>query len=102
KYGFFIAYGASECTLIFSHNSSSWGSFFYDPKEDALRVKVKPVPIDREVEWLRYEFLNEKENSATIALEWEKLSIPFKVEVDYVKTHLEYFRRELPRDKEFT
>jgi tetratricopeptide (TPR) repeat protein len=101
KYGFFIAYGASECTLIFSHNSSSWGSFFYDPKEDALRVTVRPVPMDKEVEWLRYEFSEEKESSATIAMEWEKLRIPFKVEVDYVKTQLESFRRELRTDKGF-
>src|SRR5579872_3235506 len=80
KYGFFIAYGANNCTLIFSHNSSSWGSFFYDPKEDALRVDVKPVPMDKEVERLRYEFTDQKENAATVALEWEKLSIPFHVE----------------------
>ncbi|HXB90875.1 MAG TPA: DUF2911 domain-containing protein, partial [Puia sp.] len=75
KYGLFIAYDPSECTIIFSRNSTSWGSFFYDPKEDVLRVKVKPVPIDYKVEWLRYEFMDQKENSATIALEWEKLSI---------------------------
>lgn len=102
KYGFFVAYGPEQCTLIFSRNSTSWGSFFYDPKEDALRVTVKPVPIDHEVEWLRYEFLDEKENSATIALQWEKLSIPFHVEVDYVKTQLESFRRELRSNKGFT
>jgi hypothetical protein len=102
KYGLFIAYDPGECTIIFSRNSSSWGSFFYDPQEDALRVKVKPVPMDHEVEWLRYEFIDQKENSATIALEWEKLSIPFKVEVDYVKTQLESFRRELRSDKGFT
>ena len=102
KYGFFIDYGPTESTLIFSRNSTSWGSFFYDPKEDALRVKIKPVAMDKEVEWLRYEFMDQKENSATIALEWEKLSFPFKVEVDYVKTQLESFRRELRTDKGFT
>ena len=102
KYGFFIAYDPNQCTLIFSRNSSSWGSFFYDPKEDALRVTVKPVPMDHEVEWLKYEFFDEKENSATIALEWEKVSIPFKVEVDYVNTQLASFRRELRSDKGFT
>ncbi len=102
KYGFFILYDPSECTLIFSRNSTSWGSFTYDPKEDVLQVKVKPVPMNNEVERLKYEFMDEKENSATIALEWEKLSIPFKVEVDYVKTQLESFRRELRSDKGFT
>ena len=102
KYGFFVAYDPNQCTLIFSRNSTSWGSFFYDPKEDVLRVTVKPAPMDHEVEWLKYEFFDEKENSATIALEWEKLSIPFKVEVDYVKTQLESYRRELRSDKGFT
>src|ERR1700761_5140450 len=79
KYGFFIAYDPKECTLIFSKNSTSWGSFFYEPKEDALRVKVKPVTADKSVEWLKYEFTNETPNSAVVALEWEKLVIPFKI-----------------------
>lgn len=101
KYGFFIAYDPNECTLIFSKNSTSWGSFFYDDKEDALRVKVKPAALDKNVEWLKYEFEDQTENSATIALQWEKLSIPFKVEVDYIKTQLESFRRELRSEKNF-
>lgn len=101
EYGFFVAYDPNECTLIFSKNSTSWGSFFYDDKEDALRVKVKPIILDNTVEWLKYEFTNETENSATIALEWEKLAIPFKVEVDYIKTQLESFRRELRSEKNF-
>ena len=101
KYGFFIAYDPNECTLIFSNNSTSWGSFYYQEKEDALRMKVKPVAADKSVEWLRYDFLNETENSATIALSWEKLVIPFKVEVDYVKTQLASFRNELRTDKGF-
>jgi len=101
KYGFFVAYDPNECTLIFSRNATSWGSFFYDPKEDVLQVKVKPVPLDKSVEWLKYEFTDEKQDAATVALEWEKLSIPFRVAVDYPKTQLESFRRELRSDKGF-
>ncbi len=41
KYGFFVAYGQYSSTLIFSSNTSSWGSYFYDPKEDVLRVNVR-------------------------------------------------------------
>ncbi len=102
KYGFSIAYGPDECTLIFSKNSTSWGSFFYDPKEDVLRVKVKPQPIANSVEWLKYEFTNQTPNSAVISLMWEKLSIPFKVEVDLNNTQLESFRKELRSDKGFS
>ncbi len=101
KYGFFIAYGPDECTLIFSKNYSSWGSFYYDPKEDVLQVKVKPMTADKSVEWLKYEFLNETENTATVAVEWEKLVIPFKVEADYIKTQLASFRHELRSNKGF-
>ena len=101
KYGFFVAYDPNECTLIFSKNSTSWGSFFYNDKEDALRVKVKPVATDKSIEWLKYEFMNETENSATVTLSWEKLTIPFKVEVDYIQTQLASFRRELQTDKGF-
>ncbi|MEP7277504.1 MAG: DUF2911 domain-containing protein [Bacteroidota bacterium] len=95
KYGFFIAYDPDECTIIFSKNASSWGSFYYNDQEDALRVKVKPVAANKNVEWLKYEFIDETENTATIALAWEKLVIPFKVEVDYVNEQLASFRRQL-------
>jgi hypothetical protein len=102
KYGFFIAYDPGECTLIFSKNSSSWGSFYYDPKEDVLRVKVKPVAADKSVEWLKYEFTQQTDSSAVVELQWEKLIIPFKIETDVDKIQLETFRRELRSDKGFT
>ena len=50
EYGLFIAYDANESTVIFSKNHTSWGSYFYDDKEDALRVKVKPEPANNNVE----------------------------------------------------
>jgi len=53
------------------------------------------------VERLKYEFADQTENSATIALQWEKLMIPFKVEVDYLKSQVESFRNELRSDKGF-
>ena len=50
---------------------------------------------------MKYEFVNETENSATVALQWEKLSIPFKIEVDYINAQLESFRKELRTEKGF-
>jgi len=99
KYGFFVAYDPAGCILIFSKNSTSWGNFFYDSSEDALRVKVKPVTSEHNVEWLKYEFADQTPSSATIQLQWEKVMIPFKVEVDVIKTQLASFRRELRGDK---
>jgi len=101
KYGFFIAYDPNESTIIFSKNATSWGHFFYNDKEDALRIKIKPQALDKSMEWLKYEFSDETENSATVSLQWEKLSFPIKIETDYVKDQVESFRRELRTDKGF-
>lgn len=101
KYGFFIAWDPVEPTIIFSKNSGAWGSYYYNQSEDALRVKVKAVPTETNVEWLKYEFLNQTENSATVALIWEKMMIPFKVEVDLVKDQLASYRQELQTRKGF-
>ena len=95
KYGFFVAYDPNECTLIFSKNSTSWGNFFYDSTEDVLRVKVKPVKIDKTVEWIKYEFADQTSSGATIQLQWEKVTIPFRVDVDVIKMQLASFRKEL-------
>jgi len=100
-YGFFIAYDSLQSTLIFSKNAGSWGSYYYDPKEDALRVTVKPERSNEFVERLRYEFLDQEENSAVIALQWEQLSIPFKVETDYIAHQLQSFREELRTQRGF-
>jgi hypothetical protein len=101
RYGFFIAYDPTECILIFSRNSTSWGHFFYNDKEDVLRVKVKPRSLDKSVEWLKYEFMDETDNTAVVSLQWEKLAISFKIEVDYIKEQIESFRRELRTERGF-
>ena len=100
-YGLFMAYDPQQTTIIFSKNSTSWGSYYYDEKEDALRVKVKPSPNNMPAEWLRYEFVDQTDSSATIQLVWEKLAIPFKVQTDVVKHQLASFRNELRSDKGF-
>ena len=101
KYGVFLAYDPVDPGFIFSNNSTSWGHYFYNEKEDALRVKVKPVQLDKTVEWLKYEFSNETEAGATVSLQWEKLSFPFRIETDYLKEQIASFRKELRTDKGF-
>lgn len=102
RYGLFIAYDQPESVVIFSRRSDSWGSFFYDERDDALRVKVKPQTIEKSVEYLKYEFSNQTPNSAVVALSWERLSIPFKVEVDYLKQQFDAFVAESQNPRGFT
>lgn len=94
KYGFFIAMGPEKATLIFSKYNTAWGSFYYDPKDDALRVEVPVVKVSESVERLKYEFSDQKENSAVISMQWEKVKIPFTVSVDLHKEQIASFRRE--------
>jgi hypothetical protein len=94
-YGFFISLGEQESILIFSKISNSWGSFYYDPTEDALRVTVKNETLDKSIEWLKYEFSDETKNSAVVALSWEKRRIPFKIEADTQKAQIASFKSEL-------
>ena len=101
RYGVFLAYDPAGSTLILSNNSTSWGHYYYDAKEDALRVPVKTVASDKSTEWLKYEFMNESEAGATVALQWEKLMFPFRIETDYVKEQIASFRRELRTEKGF-
>jgi tetratricopeptide (TPR) repeat protein len=94
-YGFFIALGEDESTLIFSKINTSWGSFYYDAAEDALRVKVKNQTVDKSVEWLKYEFTDQTDNSATIAMSWEKRMIPFKIEAETKSLQFAAFKNDL-------
>jgi tetratricopeptide (TPR) repeat protein len=80
-YGLHMIPGENDWTVIFSKNSTSWGSFSYDPAEDALRVTVKPHPAEME-EALAYDFDNVKANEATLVMRWEKVAVPVHVEVD--------------------
>lgn len=60
-----------------------WGSFQYDPKDDALRVAVTPQDAPF-TEFLTYGFDDRHPDSAVAYLQWEKKRIPFKIEVPNV------------------
>jgi len=70
-----------EWTIVFNGTSNQWGSFDYDPKKDTLRVKAKPQWVNDNQEWLEYSFDPVTDNSAQVNIRWEKISVPFTVEV---------------------
>lgn len=100
-YGLHMIPGETEWTVIFSNNTSSWGSYFYDAKEDALRVTVKPEKGEYN-EWLTYEFSDRKQNGCTVQLKWENLSVPFKIAVpNGDDLYVQSIRNELRSQKGF-
>ena len=80
-YGLHMAPGEEEWTVIFNENSSAWGSFFYDPDLDALRVTVEPETTDHFREWLTFEFDDRQLDSTRAVLHWENLKVPFRISV---------------------
>ena len=77
--------GKEEWTIIFNNDAGQWGSFTYDDKKDALRVKTKPQMASESQEWLEYTFDPITENTAQVNIRWEKMRVPFTVEVKDVK-----------------
>ena len=82
-YGFHIVPQADEWTLVFSKNSTSWGSFFYEDSEDVLRVTVKPKKHEYR-EYLTYEFPERGDSKATVELQWEDLAAGWSIEVENI------------------
>ena len=80
SYSLFAIPGKNDWTLIFNKVANQWGAFEYNESEDALRVKVKTEKAIWQ-EWLSYTINKASETSAVIRLEWEKIKVPFKVEV---------------------
>ena len=77
--------GKDEWTIIFNNDAGQWGSFAYDEKKDALRVKTKPQTASDSQELLTYNFDPVTDNAATVNLRWEKMRVPFTVEVKDVR-----------------
>ncbi|HEX2664637.1 MAG TPA: DUF2911 domain-containing protein [Candidatus Acidoferrum sp.] len=100
-YGLHMIPDTNQWTIIFSKNATSWGSFSYDEKEDALRVNVKAYPGEA-FEQLTYTFDDVKPESAAATLRWEKLAVPFQIGVDVKAVVLRSVKNELRNVGGFT
>jgi hypothetical protein len=80
-YSIHVIPGKEEFTVIFSKNADQFGSFRYDARQDALRVKAKPTWLKDSQEQLSYDIPAMTANSAQVILRWEKMSLPFTIEV---------------------
>ncbi|HET7890963.1 MAG TPA: DUF2911 domain-containing protein [Candidatus Sulfotelmatobacter sp.] len=80
-YGLHMIPGENQWTVIFSKDSKDWGSFSYKQEDDALRVNVKPQTAEA-YNALTYDFDDVKPNSTVVTMRWDKVAVPFKVEVN--------------------
>jgi tetratricopeptide (TPR) repeat protein len=101
-YAFFIIpQKDADWTVIFSKNHTSWGSFFYNPAEDVLRVTAKPEKSEYH-EVLTYEFPERRNDNAVVALKWEELSLPLHITVpNMTDLYIAQIRNELRTEPGF-
>ena len=94
-YGLFLELEKSGPWMwIFSRDSTGWGSFQYDPKDDALRIPVNPEAAPY-TEFLTYGFDERRPDSAIAYLQWENKRIPFKIDVPNVN---ELYAKEMEKE----
>lgn len=96
-----IPFENGDATIVLSNNSTSWGSYFYNPEEDALRVNVKSKEISN-VEFLTYEFSAVSPNSTMVSLKWSTKEIPFTIEVPVTKIVTKSIKQELQNSPGFS
>jgi tetratricopeptide (TPR) repeat protein len=94
RYGVHMIPTASQWTVILSRQADAWGSFSYDPKEDVARLRADPVAAPFQ-ESLVYTLDDPEAGSAVATLRWEKLAVPFKVEVDHKTVVVDSLRQQL-------
>ena len=82
-------------TVIFSKKNRAWGSFFYDPADDALRVEATPEEAPFR-EWLSFDFVDRQLGQATAVLHWEELRLPIIFSVPkMVDRYVDILKEEL-------
>jgi hypothetical protein len=96
KYGLHMIPGNGEWTVIFNKVNNEWGSFKYDEKQDQLRVKVKPQTLTEMQETMSLNFENVKPTTTDVAVRWEKIRVPFTVDIGDLNSRvLNYIREQL-------
>ncbi len=93
KYGLHTIPNKDEWIVIFSKTNNSWGSFSYDAKQDQLRVNVKPQTAETQ-ETMSLGFENIKATTADVSIRWEKLRVPFTVDIGDMQPRILSYIRE--------
>lgn len=81
-YELFSIPNPDEWTIIIHKDSSDWGAYRYDPKNDVVRFAAKPITQPNLIETFAIGVSDIRDESAILYLAWEKTRVPIKVEVD--------------------
>ncbi len=96
-YSLFTIPGKTEWTVILNKDAELSGTSGYKEANDALRFKVKPQEGQMR-ERLLFLIADFTMDEAVIALEWEKIRIPFTVKLDTEKQAMESIQKTLAQE----
>ncbi|HWL16130.1 MAG TPA: DUF2911 domain-containing protein [Opitutus sp.] len=81
-YELFSIPAKDKWTVILAKDSSDWGAYSYDPKNDVARIAAQPRTAPELVETFTIGLGDLRDESATLYLAWENTYVPLKLEVD--------------------
>lgn len=82
KYGLLSIPGKDEWIIIISKDTTVTSPNEYKKENDAVRIKVKPVTLPKNIETFTIEIANIKNNSADIEIKWATTEVSFNVSTD--------------------
>lgn len=80
-YSLHIIPTATEWTIILNKDAKPWMAYSYKQENEVVRIKTKPQASDMR-ERLLFTFDELTDNSCRLVLEWEKIKLAFKIEVE--------------------
>lgn len=81
KYAIFTIPGKEVWTVIINKNWNQHLADDYSESDDVVRIKVVPQTTEELTERLKYVIDQTGERTANIIISWEKLQVPFGIEV---------------------
>ncbi len=97
-YGIHLLPEENQWTFIFSKNHTSWGSYFYQEGEDALRVTVPVQNTEDRREWLSFDFKKRDRGTVSIVLDWADKSAEINLTLNIDELALDNIRKQLRSD----
>ena len=87
-YALYTIPGEREWTIIVYKDTSLWGAFGYDQKNDLVRIPATAVKLADSVETFTIDINDIRTESATLNLIWDKTKVPVKLEYETVNKAL--------------
>lgn len=94
RYGLHMIPTASTWTVALSRQANAWGSFSYDPKEDAVRLSVTPRS-ENHTERLVYTLDEPTDSTLQLTLHWEKLAVVVPLMVPTTQVVIDSLKQQL-------